>query len=285
MFLGGVIMCEFCVQHGEGKIWYQNAKNYAEELLTEERKQYMTAFWEKIEENAGAGTGGGEIDRLATTDPAAAKALILRGQEMAKQSHWGQVLPIEDTQKILETAVSVTRFPCVCRSTIHGIYDARFCFGFTTFKSDFWPKGMFEQWPDYSSELEVLTKEEAAKEFRKYDHGGLVHTVWTHGTPFISAMCNCTPRDCLWWRGYEKTGTRTLFKGEYVATIDIEECNGCRDCLKMCPFGAVKYSVTLEKCFVDQSRCFGCGLCRVPCSREAISLPDRNRFPVLAKEW
>ena len=29
-------MCEFCTEHGEGKKWYLQMKNYADELLHEE---------------------------------------------------------------------------------------------------------------------------------------------------------------------------------------------------------------------------------------------------------
>jgi len=29
-------MCEFCTEHGEGKKWYLEMKNYADELLHEE---------------------------------------------------------------------------------------------------------------------------------------------------------------------------------------------------------------------------------------------------------
>ena len=29
-------MCEFCTKHGEGKKWYLQMKNYADELLHEE---------------------------------------------------------------------------------------------------------------------------------------------------------------------------------------------------------------------------------------------------------
>lgn len=278
-------MCEFCVQHGEGKIWYLQAKNYVEELLNEERKRYMAEFWEKMEENVAGGDAFSMLDRLIAADPAAAKALIISGEEASKQAHWGQVIPIEDVEKVLDTTVSVVRVPCVCRSVLSGVYDARFCFCFTTFKSDFWPRGMFDQYPDYGSNLEELTREEAIKEFQKYDRNGLMHSIWTHGTPFISAICNCTPRDCMTLRIWQKTGTRPMFKAEYVATIDVEECNGCRDCMKVCHFGAISYSVTLKKCFIDQWKCFGCGLCRAVCSQDAAVLQDRKAIPMLAKEW
>lgn len=40
-------MCEFCHQHGEGKKWYLNANNYAEDLLSDlRRRRTITRFFE-----------------------------------------------------------------------------------------------------------------------------------------------------------------------------------------------------------------------------------------------
>ena len=52
-------MCEFCTEHGEGKKWYLEMKNYADELLHEEltaaekgvvgdttRYDWNNRFWE-----------------------------------------------------------------------------------------------------------------------------------------------------------------------------------------------------------------------------------------------
>ena len=65
-------MCEFCVQHGEGKKWYLQAKNYSEELWNEERKHFMSDYFEKWEENMVNSVS--EIDKLLAADPATAKA-------------------------------------------------------------------------------------------------------------------------------------------------------------------------------------------------------------------
>ena len=29
-------MCEFCTEHGEGKVWYLSQKNYAQEMLAQD---------------------------------------------------------------------------------------------------------------------------------------------------------------------------------------------------------------------------------------------------------
>lgn len=275
-------MCEFCIEHGQGTKWYLQTKNYAEELLNEERKRYITDFYERFEE--GAATGLAALDKLVPADLAVPKVGRSPIAEGAKQQHFGQVIPLEDVEKILDFTTSITRVHCACRSVLHGVYDDRYCFNVATFKSDFWPKGVWEQWPDYSKGIEILTVEEAKKEFQKLDRNGLVHSVWHYNAPFIAAICNCAPTDCLGFRMMER-GQRPFFKAEYVAAIDIEQCNGCRDCVKICPFGAIAYSPASQKCTIHQLQCFGCGLCRGVCALDAITLLDRNAIPVLAKEW
>ena len=38
-------MCEFCLQHGEGKKWYLQAKNYADDLLSDlKRRRFIETF-------------------------------------------------------------------------------------------------------------------------------------------------------------------------------------------------------------------------------------------------
>lgn len=272
-------MCEFCIQHGEGKKWYLQAKNYSEELFNEERKRYMAEFYEKFEETFV--NVAGELDKLLA-DPAAAKAMFPSLVEQQKKEHYGQVVPLEEIEQILDMAVNITRLPCACRSTLQGRYDARYCFGVTTFEQGWAP---VLQYPDWTTDLEVLTREEAKKAFQKHDRNGLVHSVWAFITPFIGGICNCNVNECLALKARTRLGFPVFFKAEYVASIDWESCSGCRDCMKLCNFGAISYSPSLQKCYINQFQCYGCGVCRALCPRDAITLRDRNAIPALAKEW
>ena len=276
-------MCEFCIEHGEGKKWYLQAKNYSEELWNEERRRFVADFFEKFEENVV--TTFGALDKLMVSDPDAAKAMFPAVVEQYKKEHWGQVVPLEEIEQILDMMVNIVRLPCACRSTTRGLYDARYCFGVTTFREG-WSNIL--EYPDYSTDLEVLTAEEAKKAIRKLDRNGLVHSVWAFITPYIGGICNCSATDCLAMRGRLRLGMPEafpFFKAEYVASIDWEVCNGCKDCLKNCQFGAISYSSTVQKCYINQFQCYGCGVCRALCNREAISLKDRTAIPVLAEEW
>jgi len=46
-------MCEFCTEHGEGKKWYLQAKNYSAELLNLKRMRHILDFANTFEEWAG----------------------------------------------------------------------------------------------------------------------------------------------------------------------------------------------------------------------------------------
>jgi len=275
-------MCQFCIEHGEGKKWYLQAKNYSQELINEERKRFMSDFFENVEQKVRDRIGA--VDKLLATNPSAAGSAFPQLVEQQKKEHWGQVVPLEEVELILDSSVAVVRVPCVCRSTLRGVRDARYCFGVTSGLRD--PRArVFQQYPDYSTDLEVLNKEEAKKAIQKLDRNGLVHTVWTFLTPFIGGVCNCTVNECLALKTRTRLGFPTFFKAEYVATIDWETCSGCRDCMRVCNFGAINYSAYVDKCSINQFQCYGCGVCRAACMRDAITLRDRNAVPALRSEW
>jgi len=274
-------MCEFCIRHGEGKKWYLQAKNYSQELLNSERIRYIFSFANNIER--WATDWASELDRLIITNPSSKSQFIARRTEDFKREHYGQIVPLEEIEQILDMTISIVRLPCICRSALWGRYDARYCFGITT--SIPFLRHLINLYPDFSSNLEVLTKGEAKKAFQEHDHDGLVHSVWTFITPFIGVICNCTNKDCLPLKWRLREGLTMFFKGEYVARIDWDNCIGCRDCMKLCNFGAIGYSASLQKCHINQLQCYGCGVCRAICPYEAITLQDRNAIPLLSKEW
>jgi heterodisulfide reductase subunit A len=56
-----------------------------------------------------------------------------------------------------------------------------------------------------------------------------------------------------------------------VATIDEENCSGCRICNTLCPFNAIEYLEDKEVSHVNTALCKGCGTCVAACPAQVIS--------------
>ncbi|MHA1661070.1 MAG: ATP-binding protein [Promethearchaeota archaeon] len=200
--------------------------------------------------------------------------------ERKKSIHFGQIVPMEEVEKILDMVDSITRLPCGCRYITTGKSDKRYCFGLGTDV-----QGVLKNYPDASSSLENLTRAEAKKIIRKFDQEGLIHSVWTSLTPYIGGLCNCD-RDCLPYRGYIRDGGgKNFFCSEYVCEIDINKCTGCKQCIKFCQFDAMSHSLPLSKVTIDSRKCFGCGVCRAACPNKAIKIIPRDRVAEVKNVW
>jgi len=289
-------MCEFCTKHGEGKKWYLQMQNYSQELLDEElsreqaemvdaatRLDWNRRFMEEFVFPAVPGMATALLQsETAEPESDAPPEPLGRDQFLARRQveHFGQVLPIEDVEQVLDIADSITRMPCGCRYLTTGKADRRYCFGLGIDRF-----GILGKYPDAASSLEVLSRDEAKRIFREYDREGLIHSVWTGVTPFVIGLCNCD-RDCGAYRGYiEMRGAPHFFRAEYVCEVDWDACTGCKSCMSQCQFGAQFYSSALGKVHIDPTRCFGCGVCRAQCPTDAIRLLPRAASARAADLW
>lgn len=289
-------MCEFCIQHGEGKQWYLQMKNYSDELLhtplTAELKEaigFRTRYeWvEEFTKGFVVPAYRGKFpespqakDEASTSEEPAKSPSEDQALTQRKIEHFGQVLPIEDVEKIFGIADSITRMPCGCRFFNTGLTDQRYCFGLGVDV-----KHMLGQYPDSSASLEVLGKDDAMKLIRKFDQEGLMHSVWTGVTPFVIGVCNCDG-DCGAYRGYIRNrGGPTFFRAEYVCQVDPDQCTGCKECMSQCQFGAQFYSSAQGKVTISPELCFGCGVCRAACPQNAITLIARAESRETANLW
>ncbi len=271
-------MCEFCIDHGEGKKWYENITNYTEEMFhqvnTEKHlKSYLENFYHSLSVDVPkAYTWKKRLPRIYRlfVYPVVTKHL--------KKSHFGQIVPVEDIEHIISKCSSIIRLPCICRKVTIG-ETKRYCFGIGM---DLTP--IFKDIPDFS-DFERLSSDEAKEYVRHLDGEGQTHSVWTFNTPFIAALCNCD-RDCMAYRFQLKMEIgKIMWKGEYVAGVDPLKCNGCRECMKRCYFGAITYDRSNIKCSVKLINCYGCGICRAVCKNNAITLLDRNSVLQVAHNW
>jgi len=266
-------MCELCTRHGDGKIWYKNAANYANDLLSDiRRRMYIkdflsSAFSDGFQTLGRLETIFGKKGRL----PEAVKTALIK---KAREEHFGQVLPIEEIGDLIKKAMTVVRMPCACRWNTEK-KEVRCCYA-VSYGPDAWYKDInmdyFGKTPDEG--LESISTENAIQQMEEMEEHGAVHTIWTMMTPFIGAICNCSPDECLAMRTLSRVHVETMARAEYVGTVDEELCSGCGLCYEACHFHAID-SLSLNGrplASIDPHRCFGCGLCRRVCSTGAITL-------------
>lgn len=279
-------MCEFCLKHGEGEKWYLRAQNYSEDLLSDlQRRKFIKEFFADPMKVAEQVTKLEELDHAPALVRNVVRRLVLRRM---KKWHYGQVVPIEEIERIFDFVGSITRVACYCRFA-GGKKEKRYCYGVSLSpRSQEFAKifadvdSTFLSGPDTIG-LEKLTKEEALEAFRQHERDGLCHTVWTFKAPFIGGICNCDRTDCLAMRCTVSHQMPVMFRAEYVAQIEPEKCSGCRQCMRMCQFGAIGFSASDKKSTIDQRWCYGCGICRTACSKDAITLKPRREVSAVAK--
>ncbi len=269
-------MCEFCTEHGEGKVWYKNAANYANDLLSDlSRRKYIEKFL-----TVAFSDGFRTLGRLETIfrrkgrlPKAVEKALVAK----AKAEHFGQVLPIEEIAEVVRKAKTVVRMPCACRWDLKR-KEERCCYA-VSYGPEAWYESIdMSYFGKASAEgLESVAADVAVSQMEELEEQGAVHTIWTMMTPFIGAICNCSAEGCLALRTMSHINVETMARAEHVARVDPLLCNGCGLCDTACCFRAIE-SIALEGrslSFVNAHKCFGCGLCRRVCPVAALSLIPR----------
>lgn len=284
----GGAMCEFCHQHGEGKKWYLNANNYAEDLLSDLRRRRMiTRFFEDPGHLAKGERALTALDVMPDFLWKSVRAKITARQRI---KHFGQVVPIEDVERILALTTSVVRLACICRHVSVG-REQRYCFGLSMEPDGGGIARLLGEIDasylvgPHTAGLESMPKAEALARIRESEREGNCHTVWTFITPFLAGICNCSLPACYAMKTTVTHKSPVFFRGEYVAAVDADRCNACGQCAKICPFKAFQPRKKKDPAAVDARKCYGCGVCRSACARGAIALADRAAVPAAASLW
>jgi NAD-dependent dihydropyrimidine dehydrogenase PreA subunit len=281
-------MCEFCHKHGDGKKWYLQAKNWSDDLLSDMRRREFIVDFLSHPEHLRRDLDS--LDRLASVPPFVRRAISGTVTRRMKRTHFGQVLPLEDIKEIFKFSNSITRTPCICRQAMLG-RDEAYCYGVSVGPGSRGIGGVFADLaPDYSSGpdasgVDVLTPEEALELFAAHEKEGLCHTVWTFMAPYTGGICNCDRAHCGAMISTVTHDVKVMFRAEYVAVANPDLCTGCRSCMRVCQFGAIAYGAADRKITIDQTACYGCGICRTACPKDAIELRPRAEQPVAAELW
>jgi ferredoxin len=269
-------MCEFCTKHGDGRVWFKNAANYAHDLMADlERRNYVADFLQQT-----MAEGLVTIGRLETIYQKKGRIPTRIGEgfvSTAKVDHFGQVVTIEDVEAIVSKAALVVRFPCACKWACSR-KESRACYSLS-YTADRWFDTLDMSWfgLPQAEGLERVSPRDALGQMRELGKAGAIHSIWTMKTPFIGAICNCEPDTCLGLRTL-LLDMRTMHKGEATAAVDKSRCSGCGSCASTCRFNAIESLQVAGDCkaVVDSKACFGCGNCRLHCPEDAISMQERD---------
>jgi heterodisulfide reductase subunit A len=68
-----------------------------------------------------------------------------------------------------------------------------------------------------------------------------------------------------------------------VATINEDQCSGCRICNTLCPFNAIDYLADKGVSYINSALCKGCGTCVAACPAQAITGAHFNNEQVFAE--
>jgi Pyruvate/2-oxoacid:ferredoxin oxidoreductase delta subunit len=280
-------MCQFCTQHGDGKKWYLNAENYVADLESDlERRGFIVDFVQTFDARRGRTLTW--LNLLEDKAPNMVETAVKnRAHERQKISHYGQPVPLEECDRIFDFATSIVRLPCVCR-TYAGKAERGVCLAVTaTPMNDVLAEAFdgFEMGPDISG-LERLDKAEAMALLRQCEREGLMHSVWTFHTPFIGAICNCDLESgCMAMTITLEHDTKLMWRGEWIAEMDMATCNDCGACVERCPFDAIDRRANGARTNLRQEDCWGCGVCRSACKSDSLRLVPRETVPAVAGLW
>lgn len=101
----------------------------------------------------------------------------------------------------------------------------------------------------------------------------------------VSFICNCCGCCCEALVASRKLGfINTVFTTDFIPVITEEMCNGCGNCVVLCPVEALSLVSANDsdipgrkKARINQDNCLGCGVCLKGCKRNALKLKTREK--------
>jgi NAD-dependent dihydropyrimidine dehydrogenase PreA subunit len=279
-------LCNWCTEHGHGKKWYLNLRNYSEKVIQEHPEiieKFDRFFGMPGTETYSAMTKK-YYEMLEAGGPKAVPKVRKMLEKKLKEAigYYAQAITPGEAKKIVDIASPIARVSCACRRRYLADFKMKGCFYFGV-SLDY-----MKEWPDYCRNgIEYISREEAKEIVDDYHKKGYVQSIhWFK--PFISSICNCEYPYCDHIRRRVDYGDLYNFyfkKGHYIAKVNLDKCAGCKSCVSRCQFTAINYSPTIGKAIINARKCFGCGVCITVCPQNALSLESRDENPALKDVW
>jgi electron transport complex protein RnfB len=176
------------------------------------------------------------------------------------------VLPYEKISEMISHAETIAVTNCICRTKQKMVgrgcgHTIQNCIILSPCAEYY----LENRWP-----CKRISKEEALEIFKQAEKEGLVHCSQnTASGPWF--ICNCCSCCCGVLGLVRNFGLHSrVGRSYYFSQANEDLCNGCKECIDQCNFGAISIKDGVVK--INRDFCMGCGLCVSHCSIGALSL-------------
>ena len=211
--------------------------------------------------------------KILTTE--LAKDIITMDEDIPWRDLSTKIIPYRTAREFMLSANSdIAVMECACRAnSSHGCKPSQVCMAIGHPFTDF----ILEHRPN---ETRRITQEEAVAIIEDANRRGWVHHAYFKDATYnrFYALCNCCPECCTGIMA-KQMGVNMICASGYQCTVIMNNCKGCGECAKICPFHAV--SIFDGHSMVDHGKCMGCGACIPRCVNSARQLKEGGELEPL----
>ena len=116
-----------------------------------------------------------------------------------------------------------------------------------------------------------------------YAKGAMLNVLYEHSdsNAVEAAICLCCPDCCGSIGSYNRSWLPLSVKAFYQAQANIDNCVGCKLCVKFCPTAAITLAEGAKKIEFDPAKCIGCGQCAFHCKKDVFTMVAGERMVYL----
>lgn len=189
------------------------------------------------------------------------------------------LLPCEDFRELLKAQELIAVVPCSCRYCTTSV--GKHCEH--TKEEERWHCLQFGRGAEYAIKRgsgKKLSLDEVLELLDETEEDGLIH-MWANNANMTGVVtsCQCCRDCCMIYVPMDMVNApigRVWEKSRYQAYVNLDDCNGCQECLDRCQFDAIDMvkpeGSKKYKAVIDSEKCWGCGVCVIGCEPEALSL-------------